>query len=149
MLCLSSCVIEDETYTVAYLKNATVHQIVILPYRNGVVLPTDTLKLSPDSTLKIGEGVSREMVNHGGFSSGKFSGDSKDSTRVVFDKKYSISHYVTMPTNIANKHYDYSSLRNIVNYLSYDYTYENKTKHSRRATYRYTFTDSDYVYAIH
>ncbi|MEO6833907.1 MAG: hypothetical protein ABI378_14655 [Chitinophagaceae bacterium] len=147
LIFLVSCFKEDSTIYRAYLENATDYGIVVLPFKNGVVLSMDTLKLIPNQTLLIAEGSDRGIQNQGGFFSNYFSNNGDDSGLIIFDNTYIVSHYGNLPTTLARKYVLYNSTRNIFNYLSYDYTYKDINKHLREATYRYTFVDSDYQFA--
>ncbi|MEO6833906.1 MAG: hypothetical protein ABI169_16985 [Chitinophagaceae bacterium] len=144
---MASCIKEDATSYRAYLKNATSHSILVLPHKNGRVLPTDTIRLVPEQEIVIAEGSERGIKNHGGFHSKYLSIGSDDSVIVVFDAILSVSHYVNLPTATSAKYLKFESLRNILNGSSYDYTYKDINKHLREATYRYTFVDSDYQFA--
>ena len=148
LLSLTSCIVEKDTFTLAYVKNSTTsHHIAILPHKEGVVWPADTIRLAPGEEREVSRHTDRGLINHGGFHSEILFGTNRDSILVVFDGQFSVAHYFVQPEQVSARYYDYGSLRNLANYHAYDYSYNDPKKHQRDAIYRYRFTDSDYVFA--
>ncbi len=143
LLTVVSCRKDGITIYSGDLKNATTHSIKILFYSKGAIINQNTINLNSGTEIQIGHGSERGVVNHGGFGSDYFSG--VDSVHVVFDNTYRTSHYIHTPANLYPKHYLYTSTRNIGNYLSYAYTYEDESKYKRVSHYVYTFIEQDYL----
>ena len=125
--------------------NSSTHNIKIHPYKEGYVVTKNVIKLEPNESIQIAYGHQRGISNGGGFSSEYFY--DVDSAVVVFDDVYKVSHYTTTPDTYSSKYYKYSTQRNLLNYHTYEYEYEDISKHSRHQTYTYKFTDSDYDFA--
>ncbi|MEO6833040.1 MAG: hypothetical protein ABI378_11035 [Chitinophagaceae bacterium] len=149
IILLTSCFKEDATTYHAYLKNETNHSIMILPYKSGRVLATDTIPLISNEEIVIAEGSDRGVQNHSGFFSNKLGVGSNDSIVVVFDGQLRVVHYINPPVMMWPKSIKYESTRNLGNYLSYDYSFKDINKHVRQAFYHYTFADADYEFAQH
>jgi len=139
----AGCTKDGATKYYGDLKNGTTHSIKILFFSQGMIVTANTITLDPGKEFRIGNGSNRGIVNHGGFGSEYFTG--VDSVHVVFDTTHRISHYIKTPANLFPKHYLYTSTRNLGNYLSYAYTYEDKSKYRRISHYIYTFTEQDYL----
>lgn len=137
-----SCSKEEMTVYKGYIKNTTAHEIKILPYFNGTIRNTKVITLMDGDSIQIASGYDRGIVNHGGFNSEYLDGD---SIVVVFDNQYSISHYVITPSSLNSKHYLYSSLRNLGNYLGWDYSADDVSRLRREALYIYKFIEQDYL----
>jgi hypothetical protein len=137
------CIKESSTYYQANIKNKTIHQIKVIPYFSGIVYSSKIILLNAGDSINIARGVDRGKVDHGGFDSDYFSGS--DSLHVIFDDTYSISHYFVTPSTFSSKYYFYSSLRNLGNYLSWEYSFKDESKHRREALYLYRFVDQDYL----
>lgn len=137
------CTKEKITIYKAFLKNTTNHEIKIIPYFSGITYSNKNVILHPGDSVKIGDGFDRGLVNHGGFSSEYLSGS--DSLVVSFDNLYTITHYFTTPSTLSNKHYLYSSGRNLGNYLNWEYSYSDLSKNKREAIYLYKFIEQDFL----
>jgi hypothetical protein len=138
-----SCTKERSTNYVATLYNGSSHNIEIKPYYGGVSPANKKINLGPMESKEIANGFDRGIVDHAGFSSA-FLG-SPDSMVVIFNNAFSITHYTVTPTVFSNKYYLYTSLRNIENYKSYEYKILEDSKHERGVSYKYTFTNQDYL----
>lgn len=119
---------------------------MILPYKKGFVDLADTIRMSPASSLLIGEGWRRGKNNGGGFNSDYFL--HSDSALVIFDDSLIVAHYKEEPGTYRDKYYLFSSNRNIESLEAFRYDYTDVSKHQRLQTYTYTFTNADYDYAI-
>jgi hypothetical protein len=137
------CQKEKSTFYQAYIKNATSHQVKIVPFFSGTTNSNKIILLAAGDSVLVGHGVDWGKVDHAGFNSEYFSGS--DSIVVSFDNSYSISHYFNTPSLFSTKYYLYSSLRNLGNYLSWLYSFHDESKYSRRAFYLYRFTEQDYL----
>jgi len=140
---LMSCNKEKSTFYQAYAKNSSSHQLKIVPYFSGVAYNNRIVFLAPGDSTLFGNGVYYGKVGNAGFDSKYISGS--DSIVVTFDNTYSISHYFITPASFSPKYYLYSSLRNLGNYLSWDYSFNDPSKYRREAFYLYRFTDQDYL----
>ena len=138
---LLGCIKESQTSYTAELVNDTNHSIVIEYFQNGISMPNLTIDLKPHNSVIITSGFDRGIVNNAGFDSEYFG----DSAIVTFDSMYKMTHYFDSISNPSNKSYLYSSLRNLFNYLSYDYSYTDESKYKRNASYKYNFTEQDYI----
>lgn len=139
----SSCTKESITIYYAYLKNKSTHQIQIKPYSLGTVVTANIITLTPDQEIKIADGTDRGIQINGGFSSPNFS--NADSLVVIFDGLYSITHYFKNPVSTALKYYLNTSTRNLGNKNSYVLVGEDLSKHRRKNSYYYDFTEQDYL----
>ena len=140
---LSGCTKEEMTLYKAYLKNTTSHKIEVKPYFGGVVSSDKIITLLANETKEIANGFDRGIVGNAGFNSQNLSGS--DSLIIIFDNLYSITHYLNNPTSLAQKHYLYSSNRNLYNKDNYNYSYQDVSKHKRESTYMYNFIEQDYL----
>ena len=129
----AGCIKEGSTSYRAVMINPTMHTIEFRPYYGGVVPPANVFKIGANDTLEIALGSFRGIVGQGGFISKYFAGT--DSVLVVYDNLYSIVHYVYTPVALNPRHYLYSSLRNIGNQLSYEYTFTDHSKWFRSSNY--------------
>jgi hypothetical protein len=143
---IPSCIKEDITVYTATLKNNTTHNIIILPFKSGSVLASDTIKLAPNSQFQIANGSTWGKVTGPGFSSQYFGGPN-DSNIVVFDNLYRVSHYANTPIQLSSKYYLATSMRNIANPYSYKFETVSVNKHKQKNTHIYEFTEQDYLYA--
>lgn len=139
----TGCTKEEMTLYYAYLKNSTSHKIEVKPYFGGVVASDKAIVLLANETKEIANGFDRGIVGNAGFNSRNLSGS--DSLVVVFDNLYSITHYLNTPTSLAQKHYLFSSNRNLYNKNNYTYSYQDLSKHKRQNTYNYSFIEQDYL----
>ena len=139
----AGCIKEGSTSYRAVMINPTMHTIEFRPYYGGVVPPANVFKIGANDTLEIALGSFRGIVGQGGFISKYFAGT--DSVLVVYDNLYSIVHYVYTPVALNPRHYLYSSLRNIGNLKSYEYTFKDHYKGFRSSNYKYIFTEQDYL----
>ena len=139
-----SCTKDYGTTISSSIKNSTNHQIKITFYYSGITYPDKILLLNAGDSIKFGFGFMYGIVDHGGFSSDYF-GSANDSIIVTFDNLYSITHYANTPVSMSPKHYLYSSLRNLGNYLSWEYWYHDNSKYARQAFYLYRFVEQDYL----
>ncbi len=130
---LAGCKKEESTNYYAYLKNKTLHKIEIRPYVGNIFPADKVVKLLAGETKQIANGFDRGIVGNVGFNSSYL--NASDSIVVIFDNLYSITHYFKSPVIFSTKYYLYSSLRNVGNYLSYIYTYQDLSKHKRESTY--------------
>src|SRR5882724_10451379 len=89
---LAGCTKEQSTIYTATLTNTTQHQIKILFYKGGVVYSSDTVRLSPSEKKQIAYGHVRGLITEPGFFS-NYGGGPNDSTVVVFDDLYKMTHY--------------------------------------------------------
>ena len=137
------CYKEQTTIYTADLSNTNTHSIVIRPYFSGLVPPNKVITLTANGTFQIAKGSDRGIVNNGGFDSYIFGGS--DSTVVIFDNTYSITHYTTQPTMFAPKYYLVSSNRNLRNKDSYIYSYKDINNTRRESNYLYNFTEQDFL----
>lgn len=137
------CTKERSTNYVATLYNGTSHNIEIKPYYGGVSPANKKINLGPLESLEIANGSRRGIGENAGFSSNVLG--SPDSMIVIFNNTFSITHYTVTPTAFSNKYYLYTSLRNIENFKSYEYTILKDSKHERGVSYKYTFTNQDYL----
>jgi len=92
----TSCIKEESTFYKASVLNKTSHNVVILPFKSGLVLSSDTLKLSPNNQLQIAQGSFRGLNDQPGFISGYFGG-TDDSLVIIFDGFYKVTHYANTP----------------------------------------------------
>jgi hypothetical protein len=143
-LSLSSCIKDKMTRIKAFWYNTTTHDITILCYKNGVVLPTDTIKILPTQNYLFGESSEMGDFKGPGFSS-VHAGTSNDSVVVYFDHIYRVSHYGNEPSSLSDKYYLYSSPRSIRNPNNYEF--EMIRDKERVNIHRYYFTEADYEYA--
>jgi len=143
---LNACSKEDFTSYSATLQNKTMHSILILPYKSGVVLSADTIKLTANSEFQIANGVQWGIVTVPGFSS-KYAGGPNDSMVVIFDGLYKVSHYANTPSQLSNKYYLFGSTRNILNPYSYSFETMRINKHHQKNNHVYEFTEQDYLYS--
>jgi hypothetical protein len=141
-----SCNKEDITIYTATIVNNTTHNIVILPYKSGIVWGTDTIKLAPNSQFQIADGFFWGKITVPGFES-KYLGGPSDSNLVMFDNLYKVSHYADTPTQLSTKYYLATSTRNIANPYSYKFETVSVNKHKQKNTLVYEFTEQDYLYA--
>lgn len=141
---LVSCT-EDYTSYVTFLRNETEHEILILPYKQGYVNEEDTILLLPKQTFQIANGHQRGVTSNAGFTSKYIS--ASDSLKVIFDGNYFVSHYINTPLETEKRHYLYNSLRNLIQYKSYEYSFRDDGKHYREQTFSYTFVEADYEFA--
>ena len=123
--------------------NPTMHTIEFRPYYAGIVPPAKVVRIGGNSILETMLDTDRGITGRAGFISKYFSG--ADSILVVYDNLYSIIHYVYTPVALNPKHYLYSSLRNIRNPESYEYTFTDYSKWFRRNNHKYIFTEQDYL----
>ena len=137
------CIKEGSTSYRATIINPTMHTIECRPYYAGAVPPANVFKIGANDTLEIALGSDRGIVGRAGFNPKYFAG--ADSVLVVYDNLYSIIHYGNTPAVLNPRHYLYSSLRNIANQLSYEYTFTDHSKWFRSSNYKYIFTEQDYL----
>lgn len=143
---LYGCIKEKMTEFTAELYNATSHDIMILPYKGGVVNPTDTILLGSNQTFEIAHGTERGIKTTPGFYSTYF-GSPDDSIVVVFDDAYKVTHYANTPSSLAPKYYLSSSNRNIVNPQSYLFETHEVSRYRQWNHHKYFFAEEDYVFA--
>ena len=142
-LLIAGCTKESITLYKAYIKNETNHQIKVTPYFGGSVYNDKIIILNAGDSVIIADGYDRGIVNHGGFTPKYFAGC--DSLSVIFDNLYPVSHYVITPVSLYPRHYLYASLRNVANYLGWDYNANDISQHKREAFYLYRFVEQDYL----
>lgn len=142
----ASCIKEKETTSTAYLTNKSQHNVEIRPYKGGIVMSNDTIRIASGQTIQIANSHSRGIQNRAGFSSDYF-GQPDDSVIVIFDNVYYVAHYCNSPSVLRPKHYLYENERNLLWYLSYEYSFFDVDKYARVAEYKYTFTNKDYEFA--
>ena len=148
-LCLflfSSCIKEKTTSYFTLLKNPTSHKIIIKSYSSGTVDNNHIISLMPNSEFQIANGFDRGIIGNAGFNSPYF--ENKDSVRVTFDNLYTITHYFKLPVNFETKYYLYGSNRNLGNYLSYNYSFNDISNYKRDNRYNYIFLEQDYLDAL-
>ena len=140
---LISCIKEKTTSFTATLRNTTSHQIIIKPYSFGNIVSNNIISLLPNTEFQLAKGFDRGINGNAGFSSMYF--ENADSLKVTFDNLYSITHYFKTPATYNNKYYSYSSLRNLGNYLSFNFNSIDISSYKRENTYTYTFVEQDYL----
>lgn len=146
ILFLVSCTKEHGITTIfSNIKNSSAHQIKITFYYSGITYPDKILLLNPGDSVKFGFGYEYGILNQGGGLSSDYFGSANDSIVVSFDNLYSITHYVNTPVSLNSKHYLYSSLRNLANYLSWEYWYHDSSKDARQEYFLYRFSEQDYL----
>ncbi len=137
---------EEITELKAHLKNNTNHKIEILHFKNGIVIPGDTIILNPGYDFIYGESSHRGEVKVPMFST-KYSISEEDSIVVIFDDKYQVVHYVNPPSILSSRHYLYESTRNLGNRFSYEFSHKKRGTGRYINIHRYTFTEDDYNFA--
>jgi hypothetical protein len=120
------------------LHNETDHSVSLLLYKSGIVNAEDTIKLAPNTSLKIGSGYLRGEIKRKIFMVSQFTG--LDSIIVIFNDTLKIVHYTYAPSVFALKYYTISSLRNINNAESYELTREGGNNYMD-----YYFKEQDYL----
>ena len=143
---ISSCIKEQQTDYIATLVNKSNHSVKILFYKQGIVQPTDTIKLNFNDRKIIADGFMRGLNTGSGFISSYF-GSADDSIVVVFDNIYKITHYANLPVNRNPKYYLFTSLRNLGSSNSYIFTSVKVSKNRLYNTHTYEFTEQDYLEA--
>jgi hypothetical protein len=138
---LAGCEKENTTNYVATIKNNTTHSIEIRPYFGGVSPIEKRINLGSGEAVEVGRGTDRGKGSQG-FS---FNFGAPDSMVVVFDGVFKISHYVNTPINLASRYYLYTSIRNLMNYKSYDYKIIDDSKHEMNVSYTYSFVEQDFL----
>lgn len=143
VLC-SSCIKEKITTYKAFVKNGSNQTIRVFIFAGGRSTAVDSILLNTNAEFLLGQGFDRGITNRSGFSS-KYSGE--DSIVVVFNNNLRVAHYFTTPAAKSPRFYLYTSNRNMLQLDSYRYEYEDISKHQRKATYTYEFTEDDYRFA--
>lgn len=136
-----SCKRESTTLYTATISNNTNHKILIEYFENGSLVTEKNIILNPNSIFEIAKGVDKGISNYGGFDSDYYG----DSAIVTFDDTFKIVHCFGNIISNSSKKYLYSSTRNLFNYLSYEYNYIDESKIKRNATYKYIFSEQDYL----
>lgn len=142
-----SCQKEQSTYSNAYLMNGTLNNIRIIPYSRGLVDSNHIINLNPNQKYQIADrDFTRGINGQSGFLSPYL--DFTDSFKVTYNSQFEITHY-NKPNilSLSKKFLPYNSLRNIGHLYSYKFEYEDVSKHLRRNTYTFTFTNDDYLFA--
>ena len=137
------CIKEGSTSYRATIINPTMHTIECRPYYAGIVPPASVFRIGANDTFELALGSDRGIVGRAGWTSKYMSG--ADSVLVVYDNLYSIIHYGNTPAVLNPRHYLFSSLRNIGNPKSYEYTFTDHSKWFRSSNYKYIFTEQDYL----
>jgi len=141
----AACSKTDKMTTLeAWLYNNSSHSILILPYKSGIVLASDTIRLSENDSLQYGLSSDWGDITGPGFYS-EYSGGPDDSIIVIYDDIYKISHYANTPVNLAIKYYLFDSKRNIMNPLSYEFSRIENKNESYTNMHKYRFTEQDYL----
>ena len=143
-LILSSCIKDKYTNFTGDLQNKTMHKIKIYPYKNGVVQEKDTITLLKNSVFNIAKGTLMGIVESPGFESDYFGGPN-DSVIVIFDDIYRITHYANNPNFFSDRHYLFTSTRNILNPKSYEFIRIKGEKNVFTNMHVYTFSEQDYL----
>ena len=139
-----SCRKEYSTYYTAHIENKSNHSALILFYKGGVVLATDSVKLIPGASIRIASGTFRGLNPQPAFFSSYFGG-ANDSAIVVFNNLYKMSHYVNQPTALSLKHYLFAPPRNIFHPKSYIFESEKKSSTHLANSHNYIITNQDFL----
>lgn len=142
---LTGCIREEATTIFAYLINQSKQDITVLCYKNGVVLPDDTIRISHGDTFIFGSDFIRGDKKVSGFSSEYF-GSLDDHIEVVFNDEYIVYHYLNIVGDTTVPHYLYLDDRNIMNSNNYEFEMI-RTKRESVNYHYYTFTEADYEFA--
>lgn len=141
---ISGCIVEDQTSTLAFLHNESGTNIEVLPYVNGGINGEYIISLNDGESIRIAAGHKRGIIKGPGFSSEYLSG--VDSVAVVFADSFRVIHYESLlPTVFPDKYYLEEHPRNVLNIDNFEWSYEDKSKHSRIITHRFTFIEADYL----
>ncbi|MBL7706489.1 MAG: hypothetical protein JNM21_13170 [Taibaiella sp.] len=140
------CVKDKMTAYKATLHNNSGADVLILPYKNGLVLSSDTIRLTNGGSIEIANGSDWGDVKVAGFSSDYFGGPN-DSTIILFNDSFRVAHYANVPATLSSKHYLFESNRNLLNPLNYEFIREKNTKGNFINVHDYYFTADDYNFA--
>lgn len=146
LVLLPSCG-EEHTNFKASLENASTVPIVIMPYKDGKVLSSDTIKLLSGESFQIAHGSHRGKIKTPFFITNVLAIGENDSIVVCFDNQFYVSHYVLSPDSLFNKFYLFESDRNIINTKNYNFIIEKERRLSVYTNHIYTFTEEDYNFA--
>ncbi|KAA5534779.1 hypothetical protein F0919_09225 [Taibaiella lutea] len=141
----SSCAKDKITNYIAVLYNRTEHSVMILPFKGGAVNSSDSVILNAGDSFLVGEGWMRGEVKTPFFESEYLAVGENDSINVVFDNAYKISHFVTLPSNLPEKYYAFSSGRNIINRDNYEFTRIKDKNDNYTNVHKYFFIEQDYL----
>ncbi len=123
----------------AVWKNNTGHDISVATYIYGI--KKDTVKIGPMGEFEIANMAARGRILKPFFSSSYLS----DSSIVIFDGKFTITHYSTkVVTQSVKNYYEYNSSKNLQNFINYEFT----SKVIKTNTYNhhiYYFTEDQYL----
>src|SRR5690606_25656325 len=136
---VNGCKREVVTNYKATLYNKSTVQVVILPYKNGVVYKADTIKIKINDSFLISDGWVRGKIETPFFNNEYFEG-ANDSTIVVFDNIYRVAHYFITPMKLNPKHILHKSERNIYNSNYYEFTREGSKRKGYTNIHKYYFT---------
>lgn len=135
---------EESCTTDNYLINNTNHSIQINFYSDGILQDADKVELNKNE--------SKNVFSH--FSLGKkntFSYGQKisifDSAILLFDDTVRIKHYSFKVDSSGKKGLGFEDIRNIINPSNYSGGLSNETKHTATYTYKFTFTEQDFLNA--
>lgn len=142
---LQSCIREKYTNREAYLYNQTSVGIKILPYNNGRVAPEDTIILEAGAVFLFGSDTHWGTPSTPGFSSKYFYGN-HNPTVVLFDNQYPVVHLNDFGDTTVI-YYPVTSLRNLGNPESYEFSRKKGKKGVYTNIHNYYFTEADYEYA--
>ncbi|MFT4062690.1 MAG: hypothetical protein QM642_10080 [Edaphocola sp.] len=142
---ITGCIKERMTSIKATLYNDAGVKVVILHFKGGIVNAGDSIVVQAGDSFLYANGSEFGDITGPGFNN-DYAGNPDDSIVVMFDDKYSVTHYFNTPLHLSNKYYLNDSPRNIGNPNSYEFTAV-REKNKRINYNRYYFTESDYEYA--
>lgn len=141
----SSCIKDYVSNTETFLINNTNHVIEIYPYTGGFTHPSNKVIIYPNQRISVlKENVRGKSLNPiYGTTLQPF-----DSTVVVFDTIYSVSHRSFRDSSaLCSKCIAFSSNRNISNEDNYTGTVTKNHKKFLKGYYEFSFTEEDYNFA--
>lgn len=141
----TGCIIDEMTRHNAYLINNSFQKITVLCYKNGVVLPEDTIRINHGDSFLFGYGNDFGDIREPGFSS-EYGGGIDDHRDVLYNDEYKVSHYLNKVIDSSGKYYLITHDRNINNPNNYEFEMI-RTKKERINNHYYTFTEADYEFA--
>lgn len=144
ILMLTSCSVEESTYTTSYIYNSSKHSIKISPYYQGNIVKEDSVNIGVNQTYKILDKNNRGKGS--GFSYPLYIAN-YDSIQIRFDDSIQIHHY-SFAASKSKTSFDgivYDSNRSIYNESNYIRVIKNEDKYSISNEYTFTFTEQDYL----
>lgn len=143
IIALSGCATEPNTNFKATLKNDSGSKILLTPYLKSSPALDKEVYIVVSESLEIANGSDRGKVDQAGFDSQYLTG--MDSLVVIFNDSFRITHYRINPETPSGNHYLNEDLRNLFNYLNYEYSIDDRSRGKRVAYYNYVFTEQDYL----